>query len=133
MDSKGPVTSSLTDLFFRAPIDMEKYESLYKHFHEHPELSDLESQTVRTIADQLSRLQAFNITTNIGGHGVVGVLRNGPGKTILLRADTHALPILEATSLPYSSKVTIFDVESVMRPVVHARPRHAHDVSPRSS
>ncbi|KAF2201625.1 amidohydrolase [Delitschia confertaspora ATCC 74209] len=120
MDLSNPVASSLTELLCAASINIEKYEALYKFFHEHPELSNLEAQTAKTIADQLSRFPAFNITTNIGGHGVVGVLKNGPGKTILLRADMDALPILEATGLPYSSKVTMPDVEGVMRPVMHA-------------
>jgi len=120
MGSNCRVTSSIADLLLAAPINIEKYEGLYKYFHEHPELSNLEAKTAKTIADQLSRLQAFNITTNIGGYGVVGVLKNGPGKTILLRADMDALPILEATGLPYSSTVTMRDAESVMRPVMHA-------------
>lgn len=101
-------------------IDMEKYEALYKHFHEHPELSNLEEKTAKTIADQLALLRAFDITTDIGGYGLVGVLRNGPGKTILLRADMDALPILEDTGLAYASKVKMADVEGVMRPVMHA-------------
>jgi amidohydrolase len=120
MNSNHRATSSLHDLFLTAPINIEKYEALYKHFHQHPELSNLEAKTAETVAVQLSRLQAFDITTNIGGHGVVGVLKNGPGKTVLLRADMDALPILEATGLPYSSKVTMIDVEGVMRPVMHA-------------
>jgi amidohydrolase len=120
MDLNCRVTSSLTDLLLAAPINIEKYEALYKHFHEHPELSNLEAKTAKTIAVQLSRLQAFNITTNIGGYGVVGVLKNGPGKTILLRSDMDGLPILEATGLPYSSTVTMLDVKGVMRPVMHA-------------
>ncbi|RFU30286.1 hypothetical protein B7463_g6071, partial [Scytalidium lignicola] len=120
MDLKGRVTDSLTDLLLAAPIDFEKYEALYKHFHEHPELSNLEAQTAKTVVAQLSRLQAFDITTDIGGHGLVGVLKNGPGKTILLRADMDGLPILEATGLPYSSTVTMVDVDGVTRPVMHA-------------
>jgi len=109
-----------TQLLHTAPIDTEKYEALYKHFHAHPELSNLEAETARTIADHLSRLSAFEITTNIGGHGLVGVLRNGPGKTILLRADMDGLPVLEATNLPYASTVTMADVEGIVRPVMHA-------------
>jgi amidohydrolase len=120
MDKNSRVNSTLTDLLLAAPINMAKYEALYKYFHEHPELSYLEAQTARTIVDQLSQLQAFKITTDIGGHGLVGVLKNGPGKTILIRADMDALPILEATGLPYSSNVTMLDVEGVMRPVMHA-------------
>jgi amidohydrolase len=111
---------SPTDLLLTAPINLEKYEALYKHFHEHPELSNLEVETAKTVAEQLSQLQAFTITTNIGGHGLVGVMENGPGRTILLRADMDGLPILEATGLPYASTVTMADVEGVTRPVMHA-------------
>lgn len=101
-------------------IDLEKYEALYKHFHQNPELSNLEAKTAKTIADQLSSLNAFKIISNIGGHGLVGVMGNGPGKTILLRADIDALPILEDTGLPHASKVTMADVEGIVRPVMHA-------------
>lgn len=114
------VNKSLTDLLLTVPIDNEKYETLYKYLHQHPELSNVEAETAKTIAEQLSRLNAFKITTNIGGHGLVGVFKNGPGKTILLRADMDALPILEATGLPYSSTVTMPDAEGVTRPVMHA-------------
>lgn len=114
------MSSSLTDLLHAASINIEEYEALYKHFHAHPELSNLEAQTAKTIAGHLRRLQAFQITTDIGGHGLVGVLRNGPGKTIMLRADMDGLPVLEATGLPYASTVTMPDVEGVMRPVMHA-------------
>ena len=111
---------SLADLLRTAPIDTKKYEDLYKHFHAHPELSNLEAHTAKTVAEYLSRLQVFDITTNIGGHGLAGVLRNGTGKTILLRADMDGLPVLEATGLPYASTVTMADVEGVVRPVMHA-------------
>jgi amidohydrolase len=120
MDSNRRITGSPADLLLTTPIDVEKYEALYKHFHEHPELSNLEEKTAQTVAGELSRLQAFTITTNIGGHGVVGVLKNGPGKTILLRADMDALPIAEATGLPYASTVNMPDAEGVLRPVMHA-------------
>src|SRR4051794_21566655 len=76
-------------------FDVQKYEALYKHFHAHPELSNLEKDTAKTVAEHLSHLDAFEITTNIGGHGVVGVLRNGAGNTIMLRADMDGLPVLE--------------------------------------
>lgn len=120
MSSDHRAISSLTDLLLTAPIDLKKYETLYKHFHQHPELSNLESQTAKTISAHLSQHHAFEITTNIGGHGLVGILKNGSGKTIMLRADMDALPILEATGLPYASEVTMRDLEGVTRPVMHA-------------
>ena len=100
---------------------MGGYETLYKHLHAHPELSNLEAATAATVAGYLAVLDpGFEITTGIGGRGVVGVLRNGPGKTVMLRADMDGLPILEATNLPYASKVTMEDVEGIVRPVMHA-------------
>lgn len=120
MDTNHPAASSLKELLLTAPINMQKYEELYKHFHQHPELSNLEASTSTTIATHLSHLQSFSMKPNIGGHGIVGVLRNGPGKTILLRADMDALPILEDTGLPYASTVTMLDAEGAMRPAMHA-------------
>jgi amidohydrolase len=114
------MADSVAALLQTAHIDISGYEDLYKHFHAHPELSNLEAETARTVAEHLARLQVFDITTDIGGHGLVGVLRNGPGKTVLLRADMDGLPVLEATGLPYASKVTMADVEGVVRPVMHA-------------
>lgn len=113
-------TNGLSDLIYKSPINIAKYEELYQHLHKNPELSNLEAQTATTIANRLSQLQVFEITTNIGGHGLVGVFKNGPGKTILLRADMDALPILEATGLPYASKIKMPDVEGIIRPVMHA-------------
>ncbi|KAK1973587.1 amidohydrolase [Colletotrichum cereale] len=120
MDKDSVSTTSLGDLLVAAPINMAKYEALYKHFHAHPELSNLEAQTAKAVAEQLSQLQAFDVTTDIGGHGLVGLMRNGPGAIILLRADMDALPIKEATGLPYASTVSMPDTEGVVRPVMHA-------------
>jgi amidohydrolase len=112
--------SSFSNLLQRASIDMEKYEALYKRLHQNPELSDQEAKTAQAMAEQLSNLKAFEITTDIGGHGLVGILRNGPGKTVMLRADMDALPVKEATGLPYASTATMPDADGVDRPVMHA-------------
>ncbi|KAB5526367.1 amidohydrolase [Coniochaeta sp. 2T2.1] len=103
-------------------IDLPSYESIYKHLHAHPELSNLESQTSAFLASHLSSLPGpFTLKTSIGGHGLVGILHNGAGKTILLRADMDALPILEATGLPYASTVGQFDASGAeQQPVMHA-------------
>jgi amidohydrolase len=76
--------------------------NLYTHLHANPELSGQELQTARCIADQL-RSAGFQVTEGVGGHGVVSVLKNGDGPTVLLRADLDALPIKERTGLPYAS------------------------------
>ncbi len=97
---------------------------LYKDLHENPELS---LQEVRTSAKMAVELKAagFEVTTKIGGHGVVGVLKNGDGPTVLVRADMDGLPIIEKTGLPYASKVRVRNKEGVEVGVMHAC---GHDV-----
>ena len=80
-------------------------EALYKDVHSHPELSMQEERTAGLAADRL-RAAGYQITTGIGKTGVVGLLRNGDGPAVMLRADMDALPVEEATGLPYASKMT---------------------------
>ncbi|KAI9780483.1 MAG: hypothetical protein M1816_002845 [Peltula sp. TS41687] len=101
--------------------DLSFYENLYKDLHQHPELSLQEKQTADKIAQHLRSFEGISVHTGIGGHGVVGVLGNGTGKTVLLRADTDALPVEEKTGLEYASKVKMVDVEDgVEKNVMHA-------------
>src|SRR4051812_6616533 len=93
-------------------------EALYTDVHAHPELSLQETRTSRLAADRL-RAAGFDVTTGVGKTGVVGVLRNGDGPTVMLRADMDALPVEEATGLPYASKVTAADREGNVVPVSH--------------
>jgi metal-dependent amidase/aminoacylase/carboxypeptidase family protein len=74
-------------------------ESVYKDLHSHPELSMQENRTARIAADHL-RAAGYEVTAGVGKTGVVGLLRNGDGPTIMLRADMDALPVKEATGLP---------------------------------
>lgn len=83
-------------------------ESLYLDLHQHPELSLHEVQTSAKIADRLKSL-GFDVTTGVGGTGVVAILKNGSGPTIMLRTELDALPVHEETGLPYASKVTAKD------------------------
>ncbi|PWY89628.1 metal-dependent amidase/aminoacylase/carboxypeptidase [Aspergillus sclerotioniger CBS 115572] len=101
-------------------IDLTPYETLYKHFHSHPELSRQEKSTSQTLAAHLTNLQVYDLHTQIGGHGLAGVFHNGPGKTVLLRADMDALPIKELTGLPYASTATMPDSSGIETPVMHA-------------
>jgi hippurate hydrolase len=94
-------------------------ESVYKDLHSHPELSMQENRTARIVADRL-RATGYEVTTGIGKTGVVGLLRNGDGPTIMLRADMDALPVKEATGLPYASSATATDPEGRTVPVMHA-------------
>ena len=82
--------------------------SLYKHFHANPELSFMEVETARRMAAEL-RDAGLTVTTGVGGHGLVGVLKNGPGPTLLIRADMDALPVREETGLPHASKKQVTD------------------------
>ncbi|WP_137134287.1 M20 aminoacylase family protein [Rhizobium sp. FKY42] len=83
----------------------EEMTAIRQHLHAHPELSHEEEETARFVADKL-RSWGYEVTTGIGGHGVVGRLQEGSGKkSLALRADMDALPIQEETGLPYASKM----------------------------
>src|SRR6059058_1377288 len=79
-------------------------ESVYKDIHAHPELSMQETRTAGIAADRL-RAAGYEVTSGVAKTGVVGVLRNGDGPEVMLRADMDALPVQEATGLPYASMV----------------------------
>ncbi len=81
---------------------LAELEEAYKDIHAHPELSMQERRTAGIAAAWL-RKQGYEVTEGVGGTGVVGLLRNGDGATVLLRADMDALPIQESTGLPYAS------------------------------
>ena len=93
-------------------------EALYKDVHSHPELSMQETRTAGLAADWL-RSAGYEVTTGVGKTGVVGLLRNGEGPTVMLRADMDALPVEETTGLPYASKSTATDREGKTVPVSH--------------
>src|SRR5689334_3600755 len=85
-------------------------EELYKDVHAHPELSMQEARTAALAAERL-RASGYEVTERVGETGVVGLLRNGDGPTVMLRADMDALPIQETTGLPYASKIKVKDRE----------------------
>jgi len=93
-------------------------EALYKDVHAHPELSMHETRTAGLAADRL-RAAGYEVTTGIGKTGVVGLLRNGDGPTVMLRADMDALPVEEATGLPYASRIKMQDRQGNTVPVGH--------------
>jgi hippurate hydrolase len=99
-------------------------EGLFLDFHRNPELSGLEVRTAGIIAAQLRAL-GYEVTTGVGGTGVVAVLRNGDGPTVMLRADMDGLPIRENSGLDYASGVTQTDADGTEKPVMHAC---GHDV-----
>jgi amidohydrolase len=94
-------------------------ESVYKDLHAHPELSKQEARTAGIAADRL-RAAGYEVTTGVGKTGVIGLLRNGEGPTVMLRADMDALPVQEVTGLSYASKVTATDNAGKSVLVMHA-------------
>lgn len=102
---------------------LASYEDLYKHCHANGELSTQERETAALVTSHLKKLPGggdLDIRPNIGGHGQIAILRNGEGKTLLLRADIDALPVQEKTGLPYASTKTMTDTDGQVKPVMHA-------------
>jgi len=103
----------------RIAAEFDDLLTLYKHLHSHPELSLHEVQSAARMAKELKDL-GFEVTEKVGGNGVVGVLKNGDGPTVLVRTDLDALPVTEATDLPYASKVRVRDANDNEVGVMHA-------------
>jgi amidohydrolase len=110
----------------RADVDSlyPQVESLYIDLHKNPELSLHEEKTSAKLAERMRKL-GYEVTTNVGGYGIVAILKNGPGPTLMIRTDMDALPVLEQTSLPYASHAKTHDDSGVEVPVMHAC---GHDV-----
>ena len=102
MDKK--TTSPLNTVLAGLDPLLPELETTYRDIHANPELSMQEERTAGIAADRL-RAAGFEVTTGVGKTGVVGLLRNGDGPTVMMRADMDALPVLEATGLPYASRV----------------------------
>ena len=107
------------------PAVLRRVVEFYLDLHQHPELSGAEERTAAAFADRLAAL-GYDTLRGVGGHGVAGVLRRGPGPAVLLRAELDALPVAERTGLPYASTATATDPASGrVVPVMHAC---GHDV-----
>jgi len=99
--------------------------TLYKDLHQSPELSSVEFKTAKKLADK-ARALGFKVTENVGGTGVVAVLKNGKGPTVLIRADMDALPVKEQTGLAFASTVTTTTEEGQQAHVMHACAHDTH-------
>jgi amidohydrolase len=116
-----------------ADAELSSLLAIYKDIHSHPELSGHEERTASLIAKEL-RVAGCQVTEHLGkyenaklkGYGVVGVMKNGEGPTVLVRTDMDALPVEEETGLPYASKVTTKNDEGKDVPVMHACGHDAH-------
>lgn len=102
----------------------ENLEQMFLHFHRNPELSNLESETARRLAFEIRKF-GYEVTEGVGGTGIVAVLKNGPGPTVMIRADMDGLPLKEDSGLDYASQATQVDEAGIEQPVMHAC---GHDV-----
>lgn len=105
--------------------DMPGLMELYRDLHANPELSFEEHRTAAKLAERMKAL-GFEVTENVGQTGVVSVMRNGDGPTVMLRADMDALPVVEQTGLPFASKVTATPASGVTTGVMHACGHDTH-------
>jgi amidohydrolase len=119
-----PLAQRVTAVGEKLAPEVAALVDLYKDFHSHPELSLKEERSSARMASEAKAL-GFEVTEKVGGTGVVAVLKNGPGPTVLVRADMDALPIIEQTGIPYASKVFARDRAGREVGVMHAC---GHDV-----
>lgn len=103
----------------RIASDLDRLLKLYKELHRNPELSSQEARTAARLVRELKEI-GFEVTEKVGGHGIVGVLKNGEGPTVLVRTDMDALPVIEQTGLDYASKVRTRDKNGREVGVMHA-------------
>jgi hippurate hydrolase len=112
----NPLTNALESSFQRlAPELLE----IYKDLHSHPELSMQEHRTAAIASDYIEKL-GYTVTREVGVTGVVGVLQNGVGPTVMLRADMDALPMAEETDLPYASRAVGVDADGQQVSISHS-------------
>src|ERR687887_1508833 len=94
-------------------------EKLYADLHRNPELAFHEQRTAAELAERVKAL-GYDVTTGIGGTGIVAILKNGPGLAVMLRTELDALPIEEKTGLPFASAVKTKNAAGEAIPVMHA-------------
>lgn len=109
----------------RVDAEYASLEAFYKDLHAHPELSFMEVKTAALVADEWRRL-GFEVTEKVGNTGVVGVLKNGAGPTVLVRGDMDALPVKEMSGVPYASTAITKDLSGREQPAMHACAHDTH-------
>jgi hippurate hydrolase len=131
-----PASFAVLSMMLAAPVhadelrtdleaDMPDLMELYRDLHANPELSFEEHKTAAKLAKHMRDL-GFEVTEGVGKTGVVSVMKNGEGPTVLLRADMDALPVVEQTGLPFASKVTATPASGVTTGVMHACGHDTH-------
>ena len=121
----APSAVSAQDLRAGVAEDMPELMELYRDLHANPELSFEEHKTAAKLAKRMRDL-GFEVTEGVGRTGVVSVMKNGDGPTVLLRADMDGLPVVEQTGLPFASKVTATPASGVTTGVMHACGHDTH-------
>jgi len=126
ISSLNAATPALRDAV-QARVDAEypSLEVIYKDLHAHPELSFMEVRTAAILAGELRKL-GFEVTEKVGNTGVVAVLKNGPGPTVLVRGDMDALPLMENSGVPYASTAVVKDLSGRDQPAMHACAHDTH-------
>ena len=132
----GFVAAQTNDLDQEVDTNIEAWVATFKQLHAAPELSYQEKETSAFLADQLRQL-GFDVTEGVGkystqervGYGVVGVLRNGSGPTVMVRTDTDALPVVENSGLDYASQAVGLNDSGVEVGAMHACGHDLHMVS----
>jgi hippurate hydrolase len=116
----GSLSAAATPLSDQIQQDYQQHlGALFTHFHQHPELSHMETQTAKRLAKEL-RAAGFEVTEGVGKTGVVAMLKNGPGPLVMMRADMDGLPVEEKSGLPYASKAKQTDWDGNEVHVMHA-------------
>lgn len=124
----GWVKDRLADVDKNLDGEIKDLVAIYQHIHANPELSLMEVNTAKRLADEM-RKAGYEVTEKVGGTGIVAVLKNGPGPVVLIRTDMDGLPIIEQTGLPYASKVKVKNRDGVEVGVMHACGHDIHMAS----
>ncbi|HST03420.1 MAG TPA: amidohydrolase [Chloroflexia bacterium] len=127
-DAAGVADASVGRVLAGQDAIRQWQEDVYRQFHRHPELSNQEVHTAATAADTLLKA-GYEVHDKVGTTGVVGILRNGDGPTVLMRADMDALPMKEETGLPYASSDRQTDSSDQVVPVAHSCGHDVHVAS----
>lgn len=127
ISAAGPAASAAQDNPVRAAItrDLPSLMALYRDLHANPELSMMEVKSAAKMAAEAKKL-GFTVTTGVGKTGVVAVLKNGAGPTVMIRADMDGLPVVEQTGLPYASKQRATGIDGIESGVMHACGHDTH-------
>ena len=123
------LSSNASELSSAIKTDYQNHlAALWDHFHRNPELSLMEHQTAKRLAEEL-RSVGFDVTENIGGTGIVAIMKNGPGPMVMVRADMDGLPVKEESGLSNASKVITKDWNGESVSVMHACGHDVHMTS----